>query len=231
MYRVLTGVSIAAGIAYLLTGPWQPFSGSVWLKGMAMAPLAALAFALVQKHGRPLAYLGIALALSCAGDVLLDLDPSFFTFGLAAFLLAHVEYATLWLMFRPRPFRTTPQRSVVALIVIIAAVALGSWLAPGLGPLAAPVALYIFAITTMVVSATISRFPSGVVLGAVLFFVSDSVLAIDKFKVHVPGRGWIVWSTYYFGQLLIALTATRVLSRDTLRAGGPNVRHLTTHAS
>lgn len=231
MRRVLTAISVAAGFSYLATGPWHPFPGSVWLKGMAMAPLAVLAFALARQYGRPLAYLGIALALSCAGDVLLDLDPSLFTFGLAAFLLAHVEYATLWLMFRPLPFRTTLQRGAVALLVIVLALALGSWLAPGLGPLAAPVGLYIFAITIMVVSACVSRFPAGVLLGAVLFLISDSVLAVDKFKTTVPGRGWIVWSTYYVGQLLIAATAIRALSRDTLRAGDPNVRHLTTHAS
>ena len=231
MFRVLTGISLAAGISYLITGPWQPFAGSVWLKAMAMAPLAALAFALAPKHGRPLAYLGIALALSCAGDVLLDEDPSVFTFGLAAFLLAHIEYATLMAAFPPASVPDNAAAIGGRADRDRTAVALGSWLAPGLGPLAAPVALYMFAITTMVVSATVSRFPSGVFLGAVLFFVSDSVLALDKFKTHVPGRDWIVWSTYYFGQLLIALTAMRVLSRDTLRAGGPNVRHLTTHSS
>jgi uncharacterized membrane protein YhhN len=114
---------------------------------------------------------------------------------------------------------------------------MGWWLVPGLGELSAPVGLYIFAITAMVISACVSRFPlSGVGVGAVLFLISDSVLAIDRFKTPVPARGFLVWSTYYAGQLLIALSAMRALaytpvSHDTLPAGATDVRHHSTKSS
>jgi uncharacterized membrane protein YhhN len=165
--------------------------------------------------------------MSCAGDVLLDLSPSYFTLGLAAFLLSHVEYATVWLLYRPRPFRTTAGRTGLAAAVLVYAVSFGTWLIPGLGDLSGPVLLYVTAITVMVGSAVVSRFPIGVGLGAILFLASDSVLAVNKFKFAVPGHEFLIWPAYYAGQLLMALTTVRALTqRDTLQA---DVRYHTTH--
>ncbi len=224
--RLLIALSAIAATVYLVTQPWQPFPGGAAMKGGAMAPLALLSFLLARTYGRSFVYLGIAQAFSCAGDVLLDLDPSYFTLGLAAFLLSHVEYATVWFLHRPRPFRTTAMRSAVAAAVLVYAVAFGAWLAPGMGGLAGPVVLYIAAITVMVVSATVSRFPFGVAVGAMLFLISDSILAAAKFKFAVPGRDLLVWPTYYAGQVLMAVTAIRALqARDTLRT---NVRNYST---
>ncbi len=230
--RILILISATAGLVYFLTQPLHPFPGSFVLKGVAMAPLAALSFLLARTHGRTFVYFGVAQAFSCVGDVLLDLDSRFFTFGLAAFLLSHVEYTSVWLLYRPRPFRATPVRTGIAAAVLVYAAAFAGWLVPGLGELSAPVALYIAAITAMVVTATVSRFPIGVSIGAILFLLSDSVLSVNKFKFPVPGRDFLVWSTYYGGQLLMALAFVRTLtSRDTLRAGDPNVRHHTTQSA
>jgi len=227
--RPLIALSATAAAVYLVTQPWQPFPGSAGLKGMAMAPMAVLSFLLARTFGRTFVYLGIAQALSCAGDVLLDLNPAYFTLGLAAFLLSHVEYATVWLLHRPRPFRITAERTGLAAVVLLYAVVFGAWLVPGLGDLSGPVVLYMAAITVMVVSACISRFPVGVALGAILFLVSDSVLATNKFKFPVPGHDLLIWPTYYAGQLLMALTTVRALTqRDKLQA---DVRYHTTHTS
>jgi uncharacterized membrane protein YhhN len=224
--RLLVGISVAGGLAYLL-----PLPGSVLLKGASMAPLAALSFILARTYGRTFVYFGVAQALSCTGDVLLDLNPAYFTFGLAAFLLAHVEYTSVWLLYRPRPFRSTPQRTAIAVAVLLYAAVFAGWLVPGLGELSAPVALYIAAITLMVVTATFSRFSLAASLGAMLFLLSDSILATNKFKFPVPARDFLVWSTYYGGQLLMALTFMRTLTRDTLRGGDPNVRHHKTQSA
>src|SRR5947209_3084304 len=140
--RPLIGLSAIAAVVYLVSQLWQPFPGSPVLKGMAMAPLALLSFLLARTHGRALLYLGIAQALSCAGDVLLDVDRSYFTLGLAVFLLSHVEYATVWLLLRPRPFRIPASRTALAAAVVVYAVLFGVWLVPGLGALSGPVALY-----------------------------------------------------------------------------------------
>ncbi len=237
MRRTLLALSAIASLAYFVTQPWQPFHGSVLLKGLTISPLAALAFLEARRHGSSLGILGTALALSSAGDVLLDLDPDLFPAGLGAFLLAHVGYATLWLRYRPRPFRLTPGRTAIEAAVLLYAIGFGAWIIPGLGELSGPVALYIFAITVMVMTATASIFPiSGVATGAVLVLISDTVLAINKFKFEVPGRGVIVWSTYYAAQLLMATTVIRMLTRpapahDTLRAGDPDVHIHSTHSA
>ena len=76
---------------------------------------------------------------------------------------------------------------------------------PNVGSLTVPVAVYMCAITAMVVTAILARFSNPwVVCGAILFVVSDSLLAIDKFKTPVPFRDVLVWSTYYLGQFGIA---------------------------
>ena len=38
-----------------------------------------------------------------------------------------------------------------------------------------------------------------------LFLISDSILAINKFKSPLPLRGYLVWATYYLAQYGIAI--------------------------
>ena len=84
--RLSTVLSVVCGFVYLVTAPWQPYPGSVIVKGLSVGPLAVLAFV----AGSPI--LGTALALSALGDVLLDLDPErLFVFGLGSFLVAHLD--------------------------------------------------------------------------------------------------------------------------------------------
>jgi uncharacterized membrane protein YhhN len=42
--------------------------------------------------------------------------------------------------------------------------------------------------------------------GALLFLVSDSVLALNRFRKAVPAAQVIILSTYYAAQMLIALS-------------------------
>ena len=55
----------------------------------------------------------------------------------------------------------------------------------------------------MVVSAITARIPF-VATGAVLFLISDSVLAVNRFRMAILFEPWIVWGTYYAAQVLIA---------------------------
>ena len=62
------------------------------------------------------------------------------------------------------------------------------------------------ALTTMVVTSILAGLSrSWVVLGAILFLISDSLIAVTKFKTPIAGRDFLVWSTYYVGQCGIAL--------------------------
>ena len=184
-------LSIAASILYLS----HLLPGNVVWKALSVSPLALLAWLRRER------LLALALALGSLGDVLLDLDPTLFVAGLGAFLAGHLVYTTLWVRSWPRPLRL-PWTPIAVLLVSV--VGLCAWLIPSLGGMAVPVVFYMLAITAMVASAMLTGLP-WVVAGAVLFLISDSLLGIHKFRTAVPYRDFLVWTTYYLGQVAIAL--------------------------
>jgi uncharacterized membrane protein YhhN len=200
-HRILRWLSVVSGCVYLATERWQPFSGSFIVKGMSVGPLALLAFL----AGSPV--LGLALALSTLGDILLDLDPErLFVFGLGSFLLAHLVYIFLFVRNRRRNIILGMPRVLLSALVLVYSIGVSAWLLPSLGGLIVPVAIYMCAITAMVVSAILARFSNPwIVVGAILFLISDSLLAVNKFKTPVPYRDFMVWTTYYVGQYGIAI--------------------------
>lgn len=191
--KILRGLSIVSGLAYL-------FTGNVVVKGLSVGPLAVLAFV----TGSPV--LGVALAVSTLGDVLLDLDPQrLFVFGLGSFLIAHLIYISVFVRNRRRPMALVAAQMLPAGLVLAYSVTISAWLLPSLGALIVPVAIYMCAITAMVLSAILARFSNPwVAVGAILFLISDSLLAVNKFKTPVPFRDVLVWGTYYVGQFCIA---------------------------
>jgi uncharacterized membrane protein YhhN len=66
--------------------------------------------------------------------------------------------------------------------------------------------LYVCVITVMVVASILAGFSRPWVCScAILFLISDSLIAASKFKTPVPMRGYLVWATYYLGQYGIAV--------------------------
>ena len=194
MTKALLYTSVLASLFYL-------FSGSIVLKGLSVAPLALIAWR--ELPGRDGFLLGLALALSSLGDVLLDINPTLFAAGLGSFLLAHLVFITLFRRNHPRPLHWT-LATKLAVATLLLATAFVLWLAPVLGPLLPAVIAYIAAITAMVISAVLLGLPKQwLAIGALLFFISDAILATSKFKMPVPGRSWLVWSTYYLAQCAI----------------------------
>lgn len=195
--------SIVLSAIYFFTIPWHPFPGSWVIKAASIAILAAIA-------ARGGGY-GVArgLALSAIGDALLEFSPGLFGAGLLAFLLAHVAYTVTFV----RAWRA-PRFSAGIIVVVAYSIILAAWLIPAAGPLAVPVAIYVAAITAMVVSAFTVRAPL-LALGALLFLISDSVLAVSRFRMPVPLVGWIVWATYYAAQVLILRGYFSARARDT----------------
>jgi uncharacterized membrane protein YhhN len=192
-----------------------------------MAPLAVLGLRVLGRAERAapgVGGLGIrdsrilaaALSLSCLGDVLLHLGGRRnFAFGLSAFLLAHVAYVVLCARRWPRPLRPAPGRLALAGAVILYAVAFTAWLAPGLGPFGLLVLAYAVAITAMAVTAILARFSTPfVATGALLFVLSDSLIAAGRFRAAVPLAGLLIWPAYYLGQYLITMGFLRDRAGD-----------------
>ena len=156
-----------------------------------------------------------ALACSLVGDVLLMLPRDLFVPGLSAFLTGHVLFIVGLLHPSDRsPTSFSPVGLVVAASVVVALeigpgiVLFRSLVRKGYAKLVGPVAAYMAAIGTLVVLATNVAIPSAAV-GAMLFLVSDTVLALDRFVRPVPRGQLVVHVTYHLAQGLLVLSLLR----------------------
>jgi len=203
--RLLFGVSFACGLAYLITRGLPPVAGSVVVKGLSVAALALLAFRTLDD--RDGITLGVSLLFSSLGDVFLGLgDDRWFVFGLGSFLIAHLLYIALFVRHWPTPFAASLKQKLLAVMLIAFSLAMFAWLWPGLGDLKIAVAAYLCALIGMGVTATFARFSGRlIVAGALLFILSDSMIAVGKFKSPVAYSHYLIWATYYIAQLCIAL--------------------------
>jgi uncharacterized membrane protein YhhN len=145
------------------------------------------------------------LACSLVGDVALMLPGDYFVPGLFAFLAAHLCYISA---FAARAGGLRPSPS--ALPFAFAYIVLVARLAPHAGTLLGPVALYGAVLLAMAwCAAETWRLrrdgPTGAAaVGALLFVVSDTLLAFGRFVPAGPRSGTAVMITYVAAQLLIA---------------------------
>jgi len=146
------------------------------------------------------------LICSLAGDVFLMLrGDRFFIFGLASFLVAHLFYIAA---YRSRgDFGFTWW---LGLLYLAYAATLLYLLWPHIG--AVRIAVVVYAAVLMVMGWQAAEMwltwrdwsALAAMLGAVLFLLSDSTLALNKFRAPVNQSSVIVMSTYWAAQLLIA---------------------------
>ena len=225
--KCLLLLSIMSSAAYLATRGVQPFPCSVALKALSIAPLGVLAFRVLStagssphgvesRHTRDNLILAAALALSCLGDIFLHLDPRrYFRHALGAFLFAHLAYIVLFTRSWPRPLRARGSQMLLTALVLVYSLLVSSWLWSGLGTQAVPVIVYSCAITVMTVATILAGFSQPFVwIGAVLFVISDSLIAAGRFKTAVPLAEYLIWPTYYLGQYGIAIGFLREKSGD-----------------
>lgn len=152
---------------------------------------------------------GVALVLSWLGDTLprFTEDGSDLGFGLmlGAFFLAQLAYVAAFLPFasrsiiRRRPALLAPYVIVLGVIVAVSA--------QGAGALFPAVLLYGLVIVGMAVLAT--GIDAVATTGAVLFLVSDGLIALSAFaSLELPLHGFWVMLTYVLGQTLLTLAVS-----------------------
>jgi uncharacterized membrane protein YhhN len=147
----------------------------------------------------------LALFLCATGDVLLEI---YFVAGMAAFALGHVVYVLCFLEWGRVLGPNKRDRPVAGLVVLVSLAMLG-WLTPGMGDLLIPALIYQLIITTMVATAMVVKAPMLARLGAVVFMLSDTLIAIGKFTTtDVPPGS--VWITYAGAQIMIAWGLSRI---------------------
>jgi uncharacterized membrane protein YhhN len=175
-------------------GPWPTTSESAGPRAYSTAILLGMAF-------------------SCLGDIALMLPFDAFVPGLIAFLLAHLCYIVA---FRAGFRAGRGLRFAAAVLAVFAGINLaGLWpLLPN--DLRIPVVVYVVVLALMatlalarawVKNAAIPSAPTSArwaATGAVLFVISDSVLAWDRFGGGLPAATLYVLSTYYAAQYCIA---------------------------
>jgi uncharacterized membrane protein YhhN len=152
--------------------------------------------------------IGLGLLFSLLGDIWLMLPADRFMHGLSSFLLAHLCYIVAFL----GGASAQGFAWVLLLLATIGAIILQILWQALSGPLKGAVGMYVAVIVTMAALAVghaMAHFSIGTLfaaVGALLFLTSDAVLAINRFRRPFRLAQAAVLSTYFAGQLLIALS-------------------------
>ncbi|HEY8601728.1 MAG TPA: lysoplasmalogenase, partial [Thermomicrobiales bacterium] len=156
--------------------------------------------------------LAILLGLLCslAGNVVLMLPGDRFVAGLVSFLLAHIAYIVAFVA--APEVRFTLASSLTLLPLILYGTAIFWRLMPHLGGVRLPVFVYLLVTVAMAwcavdrwrVAQTTSA--ASAALGGLLFVISDSTLAWNRFIGRFRSAQAIVLGTYFMAQWLIALS-------------------------
>jgi uncharacterized membrane protein YhhN len=156
------------------------------------------------------------LVFSLAGDIFLMLPRDRFIPGLVSFLLAHLCYIAAFALEGGAAAAASASASWRSLLQAVPFLLYGAVmlrvLLPGMGRMKAPVIVYMLVIMLMAWQA-LSRWAgtgqqgSGLAFsGALLFVVSDSLLALNRFRKPYASAQLFVMSTYFTAQWLIALS-------------------------
>ncbi len=167
------------------------------------------------------AWIFLALFFSWVGDILLLFDergPNFFLFGLSAFLVSQVCYIVFFHNIRMREY--IRGNALLLLLVIVYYSILISVLSPYLGNMKLPVRIYGVVLSFMVMLAMHTMLGKNkkaalwMMLGAILFVTSDSLLAFNKFFSSFDYAGLIIMLTYGLAQLFITEGAVRYINSE-----------------
>jgi len=156
-----------------------------------------------------------AFVFSWFGDMFLMFGEKgfiFFISGIAAFLVAQVFYVFLFLrtinLSGKKPFLKKKPYFLIAYIAygLIIYIILYNHLDEIL-----KVAVFVYMVTLLSMSSmALNRFGNGhpvsfryIFIGSILFVISDSLIAINKFLVPIPYEGIFIMTTYISAQYLI----------------------------
>lgn len=147
------------------------------------------------------------LLCSLAGDIFLMLPEDHFIQGLVSFLVAHVCYIVAFMSESGRALSTL---DVIPFLIYGVLMLRVLW--SHLGKMKMAVIVYMLAILLMGWAAAgrwiLTQQEGGLLafIGAALFILSDSALAVDKFRRPFRSAQLLILSTYFTAQWLIALS-------------------------
>lgn len=175
-------------------------------KPLTLALLIGAAASLDADSGGVQGWFLVALALCLLGDVFLMLPQDRFVPGLASFLLGHLAYVVGFVVDGIDVPRLGLGIVLVALaIAVIGAVVLRAVKAGDEPELAGPVLAYMLVISAMVACAIGVGNPFAIA-GAALFYVSDSLIAWNRFVGETRRARLAIISTYHLAQVGLVLS-------------------------
>ncbi len=211
--------SVVAAILFLFTLRSPASLKRAIIKTIGILFLAALA----RDQGAPLP-LVLALLFASFGDFLLAFDGERnFQLGLGGFLLAQVALVGLFLNDGSTKalWLAEPWRIIIALLILAHSVRLATILWRKLPKaMGGQIVAYALVITMMGIAALAYATPT-VISGVMLFILSDTLIAYERFMldVEVNQHPWIsptIWVTYFCAQLIILLGTLSAIGANGL---------------
>ena len=175
-------------------------------KPLTMVLLVGVALALDPEDPTARAWFVVALLLCLLGDIFLMLPQDLFVFGLGAFLLGHLAY----IVGMEAEGIEGPRFLVGIIIVMVLLALIGTPILKAVraGPdpeLAGPVVAYMFVISAMVATA-IGVGDVVAIIGAGLFYVSDALIAWNRFLRETRHAHVTIMVTYHLAQMGLVLS-------------------------
>lgn len=205
------GNAIINLFAQVMKSDWVDFI----TKPLIMSTLLVYYLAGRKEKTNNLSYLMIAaIFFSWSGDIILMLQirhENLFVFGLGSFLVAHLCYIPAYgkAVYAEKSEESKSFIRTRIAFLIFVGLALIYILYPKLGEMLVPVSLYTIVIITMAIAAvmrkgrTIDKSFIMVYSGALLFIMSDAMIAINKFLNPLVQARLLIMATYIAAQLLI----------------------------
>lgn len=232
--RGLALATLAAALAAIvgaLLAASQPGHGWQWLHWLGK-PLATVLIFLLAWLARPAQspryrrWILLGIACSLLGDVLLMLPGDLFVPGLVAFLFGHMCFITAFLgdsRFAARPWLLLVSLGYGAVNLCLLWDSIGA-------PLRVPVIVYVVVLASMVGQALVrasvfarrgdAQAPAArmAAAGALMFMLSDNLLAWNRFHGPIPLASLWVLAAYYLALWWIARSVQRVESSAGIEA-------------
>jgi len=218
--RLLPWLAVLSGALAIgaFIGAWPP-AWAFLFKPLTTLLVIGFAWPRGRTQPRQRRFVRIGLALSLLGDIALLWPAEGFLPGLVAFLLAHLAYIAAFCV----PARLAARPLVFVVYAAAAALILSQLWAGVPGALRAPVLAYVLCLATMAAQAGVwwrvavgradAILARHAAIGGLLFMVSDSLLAINKFAVPLPFSPLWILLTYWVAQGFIAASLLHPLEQ------------------
>jgi uncharacterized membrane protein YhhN len=214
LFWVLSTLILVSSFFHL-KAEYKPDTKQVYIFKSTTVLLIILLASLLDDFSSAYQWLIVAgLVFSLGGDVLL-ISPDRFVAGLVSFLIAHLFYIAAFVIGNPAE-HVVYFYSMLPFVVFAGLILY--FIYKGLGSLKTPVLFYLLVIVVMGWQSlnqywfNSNIFSLAALIGASLFMLSDSLIAVDKFRGELKYNRTMIMTTYYVGQYLIALSVAGAIS-------------------